>query len=180
MRIIASPIQAAARPLAAMHLESPLGLLRAEATPLGIRSLGFVTSNEAPGIDDGPAEDHAACSHFQKLRRELAQYVAGEPVNFTTPLDPVGTPFQRRVWNELRTIPFGETISYSTLAGRIAQPDAARAVARANAANPIAILIPCHRVIGADGALTGYAGGLDRKRALLEIEGVYRLFARQP
>lgn len=102
---------------------------------------------------------------------ELAEYFAGRRKKFTFPMAPRGTDFQRRVWSELRRIPYGRTMSYSELAARIGHPDAIRAVGRANGANPIAIVVPCHRVIGADGTLTGYGGGLDRKRFLLELEG---------
>jgi methylated-DNA-[protein]-cysteine S-methyltransferase len=102
---------------------------------------------------------------------ELADYFAGRRKKFTFPMAPRGTDFQRRVWSELRRIPYGRTMSYSELAARIGHPDAIRAVGRANGANPLAIVVPCHRVIGADGTLTGYGGGLDRKRFLLELEG---------
>jgi methylated-DNA-[protein]-cysteine S-methyltransferase len=98
-------------------------------------------------------------------------YFAGELDAFDLDLDPQGTPFQRRVWDELRRIPFGETISYSELARRLGDPKLVRAVGVANGRNPISIVIPCHRVIGADGSLTGYAGGLPRKQLLLELEG---------
>jgi AraC family transcriptional regulator of adaptative response/methylated-DNA-[protein]-cysteine methyltransferase len=101
---------------------------------------------------------------------ELAEYFAGSRQAFSVPLRPAGTPFQERVWEELRRIPFGETASYAEVARRIGRPSAVRAVARANGDNRLAILIPCHRVIGASGALTGYGGGLWRKRRLLEIE----------
>ena len=104
------------------------------------------------------------------LSRELNEYFLGERKVFTVPLAARGTPFQDTVWNELRRIPFGETISYDELARRIGQPTAQRAVARANGMNYVAILIPCHRVIGKDGSLTGYGGGLWRKRLLLELE----------
>ncbi len=100
----------------------------------------------------------------------LTRYFSGELRQFKLPLAPDGTPFQRRVWDELTRIPYGETISYGELARRLGDPSAVRAVGRANGANPIAIVVPCHRVIGADGTLTGYAGGLERKRALLELE----------
>ncbi len=102
---------------------------------------------------------------------ELAEYFAGRRKKFTFPMAPRGTDFQRRVWTELRRVPYGRTVSYSQLAVRIGNPAATRAVAQANATNPIAIVVPCHRVIGADGTLTGYGGGLDRKRWLLELEG---------
>jgi AraC family transcriptional regulator of adaptative response/methylated-DNA-[protein]-cysteine methyltransferase len=105
-----------------------------------------------------------------QLRSELAEYFAGQRSEFTIQLAPRGTPFQEKVWRELRNIPHSETISYDELARRIGQPTAQRAVARANGMNRICILIPCHRVIGKDGSLTGYGGGLWRKRLLLELE----------
>jgi len=111
--------------------------------------------------DDGP---------FRAVRDQLDEYFAGERTGFDVPLAPRGTAFQLRVWEELRRIPYGETISYGELARRIGRPTAVRAVGASNGRNPISILVPCHRVIGADGSLTGYGGGLDRKRFLLELE----------
>ena len=113
---------------------------------------------------------------MRELRLELAEYFRGERKDFTTPLDARGTPFQMRVWSELRRIPSGTTTSYARLALSVGQPTAVRAVARANGDNPISILIPCHRVIGSDGSLTGYGGGLWRKEWLLRHEGGGRLF----
>jgi methylated-DNA-[protein]-cysteine S-methyltransferase len=107
---------------------------------------------------------------FLEIRGQLAEYFAGQRREFTVPLRLVGTPFQRRVWQELVRIPFGTTISYAQLAGRIGQPTATRAVGHANGRNPIAILVPCHRVIGANGKLTGYASGIDQKQWLLNLE----------
>jgi methylated-DNA-[protein]-cysteine S-methyltransferase len=107
---------------------------------------------------------------LEQLREQLAQYFAGERRVFTLPISQPGTPFQRRVWNELLNIPFGETISYATLARRVGAPHAARAVGGANAANALAILVPCHRVIGKNGSLAGFAGGVGMKRALLALE----------
>ncbi len=104
------------------------------------------------------------------LRRELAEYFRGERKEFTIPLDARGTPFQMRVWSALRRIPSGSTTSYGRLAASLGQPTAVRAVAGANGDNPISILIPCHRVIGSDGSLTGYGGGLWRKKKLLDLE----------
>jgi AraC family transcriptional regulator of adaptative response/methylated-DNA-[protein]-cysteine methyltransferase len=104
------------------------------------------------------------------LRRELDEYFRGERKEFTIPIDVRGTPFQMRVWAELQRIPTGTTTSYARLALTVGQPTAVRAVARANGDNPIAILIPCHRVIGSDGSLTGYGGGLWRKKKLLDLE----------
>jgi len=105
------------------------------------------------------------------LRRQLAEYFAGERRDFDLRLAPEGTPFERSVWEELRKIPFGETRSYGEIAQAIGRPGAARAVGRANGANPIPIVVPCHRVIGSDGSLTGFGGGLEAKSRLLEIEG---------
>ena len=103
--------------------------------------------------------------------RQLEAYLAGGLKTFALPLAPAGTPFQRRVWAVLETVPYGETWSYKQVAAAIGNPKATRAVGMANNRNPIAIVIPCHRVIGADGTLVGYGGGLDLKRRLLELEG---------
>ena len=108
---------------------------------------------------------------FDYLRVQLAEYFAAERREFEVPMHVPGTPFQTRVWNELRKIPSGTTTTYGRIAEAIGQPTAVRAVARANGDNRIAILIPCHRVIGADGQLVGYGGGLWRKKKLLELEG---------
>jgi methylated-DNA-[protein]-cysteine S-methyltransferase len=116
---------------------------------------------------DGWRRDDAALS---EPRAQLQAYFAGELREFELPLAPGGTPFQQRVWRALCDIPYGETISYGELARRIGQPAAARAVGLANGQNPIAIVVPCHRVIGANGSLTGYGGGLERKRWLLAHE----------
>jgi|SRR3954463_10102465 methylated-DNA-[protein]-cysteine S-methyltransferase len=105
-----------------------------------------------------------------EARRQLDAYFAGELSAFDLPLDPAGTAFQVQVWHQLTCIPYGHTISYGELARRIANPSASRAVGLANGRNPIAVIVPCHRVIGADGSLTGFGGGLDRKRALLSLE----------
>jgi methylated-DNA-[protein]-cysteine S-methyltransferase len=107
---------------------------------------------------------------FRDVRAQLTEYLAGERRTFDLPLRLEGTPFQRRVWDELCRIPFGETISYAELARRVGQPGAARAVGSANGRNRIGLIIPCHRVIAADGGLGGYGGGLDRKRWLLRHE----------
>ena len=109
------------------------------------------------------------------VQQQLNEYFAGERTCFTIPLAPVGTPFQRQVWQALCKIPYGETYTYGQLAATIGNPHACRAVGMANHRNPIAIMIPCHRVIGADGTLTGYAGGLEMKRFLLELEQKSRL-----
>lgn len=108
---------------------------------------------------------------FAAAVEQLDDYFAGRRTDFSLPLNPAGTPFQREVWDALRAIPYGTTSSYGELATLIGRPQARRAVGLANGRNPIAIVIPCHRVIGADGSLTGYGGGLANKRLLLELEG---------
>jgi methylated-DNA-[protein]-cysteine S-methyltransferase len=107
---------------------------------------------------------------FADVRRQLEEYFAGERTAFDVELDMSGPDFERLVWRALLDIPYGETSSYGELARHIGHPDAARAVGVANARNPIAVIVPCHRVIGADGSLTGYGGGLERKRLLLDLE----------
>jgi methylated-DNA-[protein]-cysteine S-methyltransferase len=116
-------------------------------------------------------------SSLRTIRDQLCAYFAGELCEFDLPIRMAGTPFQRLVWQGLRTIPYGVTISYAELARRVGHPGAARAVGAANGRNPIGIVVPCHRVIGADGTLTGYGGGLDRKQWLLEHEA--SVLARQ-
>jgi methylated-DNA-[protein]-cysteine S-methyltransferase len=144
--------------------ESPLGPITLTASPRGLTGLFF--DNEAPRLDDG-ARDPGALA---EARRELDEYFAGARRVFELPLDPSGTAFQRRVWDELLRVEYGTTTTYGALARRIGRPSAIRAVGAANGRNPISIVVPCHRVIGASGDLTGYGGGLDRKRALLELE----------
>ena len=121
-----------------------------------------------PLAADWVGDDNAA--PFAQVRAQLDAYFGGRLTEFDLPLAPQGTAFQLQVWQRLCDIPFGETISYSELARRIGNPKASRAVGMANSRNPISIVVPCHRVIGADNSLTGYAGGLERKRALLEHE----------
>jgi methylated-DNA-[protein]-cysteine S-methyltransferase len=104
------------------------------------------------------------------VRLQLEEYFAGRRTSFEVPVAPAGTPFQQRVWDELQRIGYGETVSYGELAARIGRPGCARAAGSANGANPVSIVIPCHRVIGANGSLTGYGGGIEAKRYLLELE----------
>lgn len=111
-----------------------------------------------------------AADVLHEAAAQLRQYFAGERTSFDLPLAPGGTEFQRRVWEVLRAIPYGETISYGELAARIGNRNASRAVGLANNRNPLPVIVPCHRVVGADGSLTGYGGGLDRKRDLLDLE----------
>lgn len=131
---------------------------------LALLSLRFVES----GLTEA---DRTPPPVADALVQQLREYFQGRRREFEIPLAPEGTAFQQRVWAELRRIPWGQTIAYAELARRIGDPQAVRAVARANALNPIWLLIPCHRVIGSDGSLTGYAGGLERKAKLLQLEG---------
>lgn len=130
------------------------------------------TSDELAALDAAHGDElewaEGACAH---VAAELAQYFAGERKGFGLACRPRGTPFQREVWTALAAIPYGVTWSYARLAAHVGRPGASRAVGRANGANPISIVLPCHRVIGSDGSLTGYGGGLPAKRALLELEG---------
>ncbi len=115
---------------------------------------------------------------FSAVHEQLSEYFAGTRREFDVPLSLAGNPFELRVWDALLEIPYGETISYGEIARRIGDPTAARAVGLANGRNPVAVIVPCHRVIGADGSLTGYGGGLERKRLLLDLEsGVLPLAA---
>ena len=121
----------------------------------------------------GPLEEKETAV-LKKARRQLEEYFAGQRTEFDIPLKPKGTEFQRSVWKALREIPFGETRSYSQQAALLKNPKAVRAVGAANGKNPIWIIVPCHRVIGADGSLTGYAGGVDVKKYLLDLESKQR------
>jgi len=157
-------------------IESPLGPLLAGANDEGICLLEYTdrrmleTNLATMNKRFGCAVVPGGHKWLTQLRRELAEYFDRKRREFSLPLGIRGTPFQEKVWRELQLIPHGETISYDELARRIGQPTAQRAVARANGMNRIAILIPCHRVIGKDGSLTGYGGGLWRKRLLLALE----------
>ena len=149
-------------------LDSPLGPLLMTAGETGISGLYMDTDLEGhigPGADW--VEDAA---RFEEARRQLDEYFAGHRAEFDLPLSPRGTAFQREVWAALRTIPYGEVRSYGQIAAQIGRPGASRAVGLANGRNPISVIVPCHRVIGASGALTGYGGGLPRKRLLLDLE----------
>ena len=145
-------------------LQSPVGPLTLSGTEAAVTGLSF----------GGAPEARPACPLLEAAAGELAEYFQGRRQVFTVPLVPAGTPFQQRVWAALCEIPFGATASYGDIAARIGNPRACRAVGMANHRNPIAILIPCHRVVGRSGGLVGYAGGLEVKRALLELEGMGR------
>jgi methylated-DNA-[protein]-cysteine S-methyltransferase len=148
-------------------MESPIGPLTLVADDGVLCGLHMDAQRYRPPDDDFGMRDD---SQSGAAREQLTAYFAGERVTFDVPYVLHGTEFQRRVWTELATIPFGETTSYGELAERLGRPSAARAVGRANGTNPISIIVPCHRVIGAGGGLTGYGGGLPRKRYLLAFE----------
>ncbi len=148
--------------------DSPVGPLLLAGNRAGLHVLSFGVGSRRCDIDPSWVADTAGV--LKDVREELDEYFAGRLQQFTTPLVFEGTPFQNQVWKELCKIPYGETISYLELANRIQNPKAVRAVGLANGANPIAIIVPCHRVIGSNGALTGFGGGLPAKRALLELE----------
>ena len=149
--------------------ETPLGPLRFFFTDRGLTALEFAGGQASPK-QQAPAP--AVMPFIAQARQALADYFGGVTTDFASlTLDPHGTPFQLQVWQELRRIPWGQTISYGELARRLGNPKAARAVGQANAVNPIPLIIPCHRVIAADGSLGGYSSGLDRKRWLLRHEG---------
>ena len=146
--------------LLCQRIETPLGPMVAEASASGITRLDFREHFGVPGSNE----------HLEQLASELQEYFAGERQRFSVALDVRGTPFQQRVWKQLLEIPFGVTTNYGAVADAIGRPGASRAVGTANALNRIWIVIPCHRVVRADGSLSGYAGGVWRKRRLLELE----------
>ncbi len=149
--------------------DSPVGPLTLVATDGALSGLYMTEHRHQPdratfgSCDAGP---------FGAVVEQLTAYFAGELKDFDLPMAPDGTAFQRRVWDALRGIPYGSTLTYGELAREIGQPTASRAVGLANGRNPISIIVPCHRVIGSDGSMTGYGGGLERKRHLLGLEGV--------
>ena len=152
-------------------IDSPIGELLIAGSKQGLRSLWMSPFRIEPTWRHDP-------DAFDDVRDQLDQYFAGERNVFEVQLDLAGRGFERSVWEALLDIPYGETASYGEIATRIGAPSAARAVGLANGRNPVAVIVPCHRVIGADGSLTGYGGGLERKRFLLELEaGVLPLSA---
>lgn len=166
-------------PLRADWIDTPLGPMVAVASATQLHLLEFADRKALPrelqrlAKDGGGAPALGTTDAIAQVRDELAAYFAGRGAHFATPFAMAGTPFTRTVWRALRDIPAGETRSYLDIARAIGRPTATRAVARANGANQIAIVIPCHRVIGADGSLTGYGGGLWRKQRLIAVEAAY-------
>ncbi|MGH9380149.1 MAG: methylated-DNA--[protein]-cysteine S-methyltransferase [Thermoanaerobaculia bacterium] len=162
--------------LYARVLDTPVGsmlaMVREDSALVALPFLAAAGDAESVAAELAPGAilifDDARC---EPVARQLAEYFAGRRRHFDLTLAPEGTGFQRDVWRALTGIPYGRTVSYGELARRLSRPDASRAVGRANGANPIPVVVPCHRVVGADGDLTGYGGGLDRKRFLLGLEG---------
>ena len=161
-------------------IPSPLGAIWALVNEEGaLVKLDFEGGRSAPRNARALERDYAARgvevvwskSRLKHVAAALKRYFSGKARRFELDVAPEGSPFQQRVWKELVKIPFGETVSYGELARRVGRPAAARAVGRANATNPVSLVVPCHRVIGTNGKLTGYGGGMDRKQALLELEG---------
>jgi methylated-DNA-[protein]-cysteine S-methyltransferase len=151
-------------------VSSPIGSLTLVAEDGKLTGLYMDAQAHQPGLGTIGAAGDPDAEPFATAARQLAEYFAGRLTTFDLPLAPAGTQFQRRVWSALQTIPYGHTWSYGELARQIGRQTASRAVGLANGKNPIALVIPCHRVIGSDGSLTGYGGGLDRKRFLLDLE----------
>ena len=152
--------------IALLQIPSPLGILTLCASEDGLFRVDFEERSPAVSVSVSDRAERI----LTQASRELAEYFAGERREFSVPLHPVGTPFQQKVWAALCRIPYGETRTYGEIARQIGAPKAARAVGMANHRNPLPLFIPCHRVVGASGELTGYAGGLDRKRFLLALE----------
>jgi methylated-DNA-[protein]-cysteine S-methyltransferase len=151
------------------HIDSPVGPLLLAADDDGLRLVEFESPKHPAkvGADWQPGGNAV----LAETSRQLGEYFAGTRRDFDLPLAPQGTEFQRSVWWKLAGIPYGETISYAQLASRVGKPSATRAVGAANGRNPLPIVLPCHRVIGADGSLTGFGGGLPTKQFLLALEG---------
>jgi methylated-DNA-[protein]-cysteine S-methyltransferase len=156
------------------ELPTPVGSLFLTANDTAITGIYFPTRDRKPKGRAGWVADAGkgpASAVLARARQQLTEYFAGSRTTFDLPLEPGGTPFQQSVWDALRTIPYGTTTSYGAIARRLGDVHATRAVGAANGQNPIPIVVPCHRVVGARGELTGFGGGLDRKRWLLEHEG---------
>ena len=151
------------------YIDSPVDRLLLAADERGLRLIEFHTPRHPMSrLADWSEGDNAV---LQAARVQLDEYFSGTRTHFDLSLAPQGTPFQTEVWHTLATIPYGETISYAQLAQRVGKPTAMRAVGAANGRNPLPIVLPCHRVIGADGSLTGFGGGLPTNQFLLELEG---------
>ena len=162
------PVSCEFEPAWNIVMDTPFGSLRVAGTARGLTIVGFTEGDPTPRQEQDRQEDGGLP---EEAKRQLLEYFAGRRRCFTLPVAPQGTAFQQRVWGELQKIPCGTTTTYREIARQIGQPTAMRAVGSANGRNPVAIVIPCHRVIGSDGSLTGYAGGIAIKRRLLQHEG---------
>lgn len=163
--------------LTVTRFSTPIGELTLTASDTALTAVYFPTSRHGPppAERNGWIEDDGTHPVLARARAQLEEYFAGSRTRFDLPLDAAGSVFERRVWDALLAIPFGSTTSYGELARRLGDPRATRAVGAANGKNPIPIIVPCHRVIGADGDLTGFGGGIERKRWLLAHEGALPL-----
>ena len=161
------------------RFKSPQGGMLLVASDDGLAGIYFDRQKHHPKLASEWKQNRGH-KVLRQTRRELEEYFSGKRKRFEVALDPEGTPFQRAVWKAISTVGFGKTISYGELARRAGHPGSARAAGAATGRNPIGIIVPCHRIMGSDGSLTGYAGGLNRKRALLELEGATRDLLSQP
>ena len=155
--------------LAYDQFETPQGTMLATATDDGLAGIYFKGQKHFPKQREWRRD--ARHPVLRQARRELREYFAGKRRRFRVRLDPKGTAFQRKIWNAISSVAFGKTLTYGELARRAGHPGSARAAGAATGRNPLGIIVPCHRIMGANGSLTGYAGGLHRKRALLALEG---------
>lgn len=161
-------------------VQTPFGEMHVSVNGSGVLTELLLPNRTPPAISSAPDLSTDARAGFERVLHQLDEYFGGRRRAFDLPLEPNGTPFERRVWQRLQQIPYGATTSYGVIAEEFGMTNGARAVGRANGANPIPIVIPCHRVIGSDGKLTGFGGGLPLKRALLELEaGDLRLISAQ-
>lgn len=151
------------------EIPSPIGRLTLAASPRGLMAI-YMEEHSKPAGDRRLWSEAHSHPILTETRKQLASYFAGTLREFELPLDLIGTPFQKAAWKALMEIPYGETRSYAEQATLCGKPKAVRAIGTANGRNPISIIVPCHRVIGKDGSLTGYGGGLERKRFLLDLE----------
>lgn len=155
-------------------MESPIGPIYLVASEIGLQGVLWRPHKKASRLKS-LATEGKTCEILRQTVRQLQEYFAGKRTNFNLPIDRSGTEFQMRVWNQLQAIPFGQTCSYSDIAKRVNNQKAVRAVGTANGRNPLSIIVPCHRVIAANGTLGGYAGGLEIKTKLLHLEKTGRL-----
>jgi methylated-DNA-[protein]-cysteine S-methyltransferase len=169
----AAPTTVAAEPDATLHtiVDSPLGPLTLVTRAGGLAGVYMTQQRHLPPEDTfGPRVAVTDVPLLTRTADQLAAYFTGDLRDFDLDMSTSGTPFQRRVWTALRDIPYGETVTYGELAAAVGQPTASRAVGLANGRNPLSIVVPCHRVVGANGSMTGYGGGIERKRWLLDFE----------